>query len=247
MTPRHLSWRLCALLLLLSAAWSAPAQAQDEPTGPAPRPELGGLGYFSPGVMLGRVGGTAGLSDPRALGAGAELPGSSLQLGGGGRALLGDLLLGGKGFGYDFGQASTGRGQVSLSGGGGGLDVGYALSRQDRHLVYTYLGVGGMGFSMEITNRGQRPIELDGVNILPGQSTTLTAGAAYGEAGLGAHWLLLGAGGGPCLGLEAGALFKLNGGRWEDSAGHRALALQRAGWNGFFLRLTLGGGGFWAQ
>jgi hypothetical protein len=237
------SWLRPALALAALCALCSPALAQE----PTPRPVAGGLGYFSPGVMAGRVGGTGGLSGPKALGAGGELPGFSYQLGGGGRALIGDVLIGGKGFGYDFGQASTARGQVRMSGGGGGLDVGYAISRQAGHLVYAYLGIGGMRFDMELTNHSDRPIDLDGVQVLPGEQTTLRAGSTYGEAGLGAHWMLLGPQGGPSVGVELGSQFKLNGGRWEGEGAQKALALQRAGWNGFFLRLAVGGGGFSLQ
>jgi hypothetical protein len=240
-------WLACALVGALTPLQAA-AQDPAPPAAPAPlAPTTGGVGHFSPGVMAGRLGGPSDLSTFERLGSGATLGGTAVILGGGGKALYGDILLGGKGFGFDFGESSNGQGAIAASGGGGGFELGYTVRRDLERITWVSAGLGGVGLNMDVTNRRQTPIEYGGAIIQPGETATFEGGFIYADLTVGTYWLIPDASGGFLLGLEVGGLFRLNTQPWQDKNGDDLTNVTRANWNGAFLRLHIGGGGFFLE
>ncbi|MEQ9322901.1 MAG: hypothetical protein RIF41_27295 [Polyangiaceae bacterium] len=91
------------------------------------------------------------------------------------------------------------------------------------------------------------PIALgDDVSVEAGGSADLTAGFITMDFGVSANRMLFfGNDGGFALGFDAGFLTSVVGGQWEAEDGGVATVLERARLRGFYMRLTLGGGGFW--
>lgn len=212
------------------------------------RPIVTGYGHFTPGVFAGSFGGVGqDLGRTESLGNGSELGPMGLFIGGGGRGIFGPVVLGGKGFGI-FGSSSPGaNGDLSLGGGGGGFDLGWALVKTD-WLFFPFIGVGGMGVTVDVENTSNQVLRLGTQRTLsPGKTAALESGFFTGEFGFGLQRLLFwGDGkygrGGFLVGAEVGFLAALTGGDWTyGDADVPGLAPARI--KGGYLRLSLGGGG----
>jgi hypothetical protein len=165
--------------------------------------------------------------------------------GGGGAVLFRHLWLGGKGYGLVTGGFDNAAGTASLSGGGGGLELGFVAVSSRRLMVIPYLGVGGFGTTLEVTNRTADDF-VDGTYVLvpAGQRSTFDAGFWTLDAGLRVERLFFWKNSGIAVGGELGFISSFTSPAWEvgnvELGGH-----DHAGLDGVYLRLTLGGGGFW--
>lgn len=251
--------RAAGLPVLLAATVAAAgepapeAAAPDEPavTVAEPDPRLGGFGHLSPGVLVGSFGALDdALSADDALGSGAELGPVAVTLGGGGGMLLGGrYVVRGKGFGMVVPSTTTVRGRASLTGGGGGFDVGLVYHHR-QWLLYPFFGVGGMGMALDVDNQSAGDLVLGGRTIAAGQRRTLTSGFATAELGFGFVRRMFGAPppgarggmGGLVHGGELGLVVSLWGSGWDDAQGRADLPQAQV--VGAYLRLTVGGGGF---
>ena len=228
----------------------APAATSPHPHTDYPRrrPNWGGWGHASGGVLIGDWGGYRGaLTHP----SGVTLPPArtALQVGGGGAMLLaGRYVIGGKGFGLFTPRATTGWGQVALSGGGGGFDVGVVVVNTRRWLVFPKFGMGGLGHTMTVRNESDEDVAFgtDGATIAANSEDTYGSGYFTAEVGVGFKRLTFPRqeGGGLINGGEIGVMMSITDSGWNQNdvivsgvPPFRMVAL--------YLRLDIGGGGFW--
>lgn len=171
---------------------------------------LGGKGWF--GI------GWAGLDiDPlrdELVAAGyPRLSSDFLSLGGGGYFMWGRLLLGGHGDGYisDDREVTrlTGPYEITLTGGSGFFDVGYAIVRSGGLDLAPMIGLGGGGYLLEIEDRDS--VTFGQVLQDPGRSSHLAIGGFLIDfaASLEYHFRFGDDGddeahGGPLVGIRAG-------------------------------------------
>lgn len=230
---------------------TAPADAPPPPPPPPPdarprRPWFGGLGYATIGPFFGDLStlGTA-LRAPDALGESYDVGSAALTLGGGGGAVLfGHLWIGGKGAGLLTAPFKNARGEALLTGGGGGFELGYVLYRP-RMLVIPFFSLGGYAYNLRVENDTGRPMPLQNVlTLAPGQTRDIQAGFATIELGLRVQRLLFARSGGFIGGFEAGLLRSLSAAPWK-SDGAEFVNHSGAMIDGVYVRITLGGGGFY--
>lgn len=214
----------------------------------------GGIGYTAVGTIVGHPG-SLGNELVTTLGPGAKPGGFFPTFGGGGWMLIGDrFLVGGRGFGVWLPDVSAERGSATIHGGGGGFDLAYAVVSEPDWLAFPFVGVGACGLDLTIQNDALQPIAF-GTNedILPGQSRSYRGGFYYLEMGFSAQRLLMWGGGeqggqgGFALGGEVGLLVSSFNSRWGDEEDYAVNGVDAVRINGGFLRLTVGGGGFYMK
>ena len=107
----------------------------------------GGFGYWMVGYGYGELGDVASyLKD-----ANYPVPGNGGILSGGeGYALLGNLVIGGGGFGISLQSATSPQYNSSASIGAGYFSFGYTLFNSTNLLVFPSLGIGGGGITVRI-------------------------------------------------------------------------------------------------
>lgn len=187
------------------------------------------------------------LRDPGGLGQGYARSDTALAFGGGGGALIGHRLwLGGKGFGFVLPTESSDRGSARVRGGGGGFELGVAALNRPRALVIPYLGLGGMGTSVDVRNRSATPVSVGAIAIAPGESRTFDAGVWTVDAGVRAFGLYFPGNGGFTAGLDLGFMTSLAPSSFETS-GATLGSVTPARLSAGYLRLVFGGGGFFAS
>jgi hypothetical protein len=217
-----------------------------------PPAEWGGFGYATVGGLVGdwsRL--ESDFNGPDALGPAVDVSPLTLQVGGGGKALLGQwFLLGGKGMGWFVGGERRDDAELSLYGGGGGLDFGVAVYNRHLTLFYPYIGVGGYALSIEVANARESAFRVGSAAVGPGQSQVFTTGFFTADFGLGIQRMMFFgrrddlSDGGMLAGFEGGLLVPLVKGALSDEAGQRVAGVGDFGISGVYLRLTLGGGAF---
>jgi hypothetical protein len=213
------------------------------------RPAWGGLGYGSVGMMAGSFGALEEtLSRNDLLGPGYGPAPAGVTFGGGGGALVGGRLwLGGGGYGAKIATTPTSKAKTDLHGGGGGLELGYAVLNADKWLLIPYVGFGGFGYELTITNLTNRTFRLFGTEqVGPGQTANFESGFWTGELGIRVFRLYFWKHGGFAVGADVGYRASLTRDSWHG--GDRAdLGQESARIGAGYLRLTLGGGGFFHQ
>ena len=235
---------ILAVAALSCLASSSVAQAAEG----SERPWLGGFGFAFQGISHMEVRGPDSALEA-ALGEGGGLGGFFWQYGGGGKALIWNFLLAGRGYGLVGPESATGLGSARVGGGGGGFELGYTVVRSQAWLVYPYGGIGGYGLDMGVRNGGDEPLTLgDRLVIAPGDSTTCQTGYLAVEWGLGLQRLLHDGQGGFQLGAEMGFQMSLRSQGWSLSGGGDLTGMGGApGIVTGFFRLTVGGGGYFLR
>jgi hypothetical protein len=244
------------LWLLACGLASAPALAHAQEPAPsdsparaeAPRkerrPKHGGLGYAAVGIVAGPIGDIEdGLV--QTLGPGTRSPEFGYTVGGGGRMLLFHrVVIGGKGFGLFPPEVGGPNGTARVSGGGGGLELGFAAVNRPKVLFFPYFGVGGFGLGLELRNASQQDIQFgDAAPLQPGEERDYASGFVYLEVGAGLHRLVFFGDGGLAVGFNVGGMFSVAPSQWAD-AGEPIEGLDEPRLSGAYLQLTVGGGGF---
>ena len=179
------------IALFGSATASAHGGHEHEP-GPETRPRWGGLGYMQLGTFIGPVGDIGrSLRAEGSLGPGATSPEFAYTIGGGGRSLLlSRLVIGGKGFGIFAPRVGSEAGTASFNGGGGGLELGIAAVNRKKWLFIPYVGGGGAGLGVDVTNDGTTPLAIGDDEPIPsGGRRRYESGFGYLEFGAGTHRL----------------------------------------------------------
>lgn len=183
------------------------------------------------------------LSQGSALGGGYDAAPTGFVFGAGGGALLNRLWVGVKGFGMIVDTPNSARGSAKLSGLGAGGEVGYALVASPQWIVVPFVGVGGFGYSLSVTNAGNGPLPIyAGETLARGAEAKYTAGFLTGELGLRVSRLIFWGNGGLMVGAEVGYLSALQRAAWESSSG--TSAPESAELRGGYFRLIIGGGAF---
>lgn len=238
MSSQHLT-RVAAFAITMATASTAC---------PHPPAEWGGFGHAFFGGMLNSYGNFENeMAQPRVLGSDFTMSTVAPQFGGGGWVMLaGTFMVGGRGMGFVVDAANTQGASVALSGGGGGLTLGYAAINQDSNLLYPYFGFGGYGFSIEMTNKlASQSIAFGSEAVLADATQTFETGFFAFEFGVGFQRLLFFGDGGFTVGAEGGLLVPVGQDNWRvEGEDIDVSGLEDFGISGGYLRVTLGGGGF---
>lgn len=236
---------LSFLLFTPAARADEPAPAGPPPAAPSGTPRLGGLGWAFVGGWFGLLRGLEGaLQAPDALGPDTSITATSLQFGGGGGLLVAHRLwIGGKGFGVLHRLTGEARGRGSLRAGGGGFEVGAALVNDGRSLVIPFLGVGGLGYNLDLEAPAGGSLARGGAPLVASGEATLKAGLLTAELGARFQRLIFWGSRGMTVGVEVGLLTSLNSPRWKQD-GQEQAALPQARFTGGLVRFNVGGGGF---
>jgi len=225
-----------ALTLLLTAG-GAGAQGAGDP----PPPE-------SQGYML--IGGVSldmdGLNSSLGAQGFGNLEGEMLSIGGGGHVLFGRWLLGAEGFGLFPREAENNAGdwRARVSGGGGVVNVGYAVVRTEQTSIYPMLGLGGGGLTLELNETGTPTF--DEVLTDPRRGSTLNRVLMIVQPAVGLdHFIPAGEVdgmlAGALVGLRIGYTFTPFTSDWYlDTA--RLAGSPDQGMEGAFIRVVIGGG-----
>ena len=237
---------LLAALFVLAATSGAAAQQT---------PSIGGFGHFSPGVLGGGVINlNATLTDDALLGRNGATDTTAAWIGGGGKIYVNGVILGGNGYGFTYPDKGNDQGSVAIGGGGGGFHIGYDLLGSAKAMLYPYAGAGGATVEMQLHNRQKsREMAFGDSVIEPGQTSSYTSGFFYYELGIGIISLLLqsdedGMGvGGMVIGAEVGFLASVASSSWQDEQQRDVIGLESTAFTGGYLRLTIGGGGFFTH
>ncbi|MEM6292480.1 MAG: hypothetical protein AAGA54_14490 [Myxococcota bacterium] len=211
------------------------------------RARWGGLGYMQLGTFIGPVGDIGrSLRADGALGPNASSPEFAYTIGGGGRALvLSRLVIGGKGFGLFAPRIGSDVGTATFAGGGGGLEIGVAAVNRRNWLFIPYVGGGGMGLGVDVTNDSTDTVSIGDDEAIPPDGRRLyESGFGYLELGAGTHRLFFMGSGGFALGFDVGAMLSVGPTPWSNEGGSTVEAIDRPTLRGVYLRLSIGGGGF---
>ncbi len=211
----------------------------------------GGLGFARVGIVAG-FSGSLGHDLETTLGKGAAPGGYFPTFGGGGWTLMGGrLMLGGGGFAIHLPSDGGQNGTASIWGGGGGFKLGYAVINNENWLGFPYIGMGGCGIGMKITNESKQAIAFGDDQIAPGAEREYSGGYVYYEFGFGVQRLLMwgheSGQGGFTLGAELGFLVSSFNNRFESQSGLEVGGVDAVRVNGGFMNLTIGGGGFFSR
>lgn len=171
-----------------------------------------------------------------------ELPESMLSFGGGGAFVIRNFVIAMGGASLSGYQGSTDSTIISMSGGYGYLGGGYLISPGKRSFFYPNIGAGAGGFTMQLGKKGATPDFQDQLTLPRGRFQT-GAGGAFINAQL-AWQIMLGTGTkqGWSVGVKAG--YRMSAGKWVmDVNGEDARNSPSVNLNGYYITLTLGGGG----
>jgi hypothetical protein len=208
------------------------------------RPFIGGFGYASVGMMTGGFSAMQStLSQAASIGPGYDAAPTGIVFGGGGGALLNRIWVGGKGFGAYIDSVNTNRGTSTLTGAGGGGELGYAAVANGHWLVVPFFGVGGFGYTLKVQNATTTPLQAGTAQAIPvGGEAKYTASFLTGEIGLRISHLIFWGNAGLMVGAEVGYLSSLQRAAWTADSGNSPS--ESAELRGGYFRLLIGGGGF---
>ncbi len=213
----------------------------------------GGFGYFTIGgcgILNPQL--EKFLQKPRLLTSNYTLSPNGIQAGGGGFGLLGRWMLGGYGLYSGFPEITKDSITSQVSLGSGMFTIGYLSKVKERMFLYPYLGVGGSGITIKISNEAiENTVEFDSRNPLkPQEKSDYSIGGIAFDLGGSLQYFLIppsseGGHGGMLLGLQAGCggTF-ISGTRWKDSQGRTVKGPEGIFHLSPYVRLTIGGGGF---
>ena len=233
--------RICLLAVLVGLDTMCSLQAQTVF-------RWGGMGYASAGYSAAPFPGVKNSLSESALLTG-DTPSRGWNLGGGGFALLGSrFVLAGHGYALVFPRISEASHAFRYLGGGGHFSLGYAVYNQSQWLVYPAVGIGGMQLDMTIENQSEAALAF-GEKIIPAQ---INAAFTLPTATLDLHFAvrrLLLPGHGPAVDMKIGYTYGLEETQWLNrTTGLLVAGLENAGrLSHFYLKLNIGGGGFFTE
>ncbi len=222
------------LLFLLLAPASAWAQ--------------GGLGYFYMGTGAADLGKYQSALQT-SLGDDLQIVGPGIHFGGRGMGSFGNrVFIGGNGFSGTFASGETANGAAEVNLAMGFFNIGVAAVARNRVLFVPFIGIGAGGTGVSLKNENPaRSVYFDQTAAVAYERTRKYSNSGFGaEAGVSLQFIVTGKRENPAglaLGLEAGGLLRAPG-RWRDSDGNVIRGPERMGFQGAYLRLTIGGGGF---
>lgn len=175
------------------------------------------------------------------LGADLDLSNGGFSAGGSGMFVLGNLLIGGKGYGTWYGSHTTPRGKVELASATGFFDLGAMLYSNPKGFGYVYAGIGRGGSGVIFNNWSGNDWDFGDADVHNNSEHGYGFGGTAGELGVAFDRWVIGTNGGIKLGLEAGTTFWVRQIEW-DNDGIVARNLAHPGDVGFYVRVTVGGG-----
>lgn len=210
----------------------------------------GGFGHFYTGVATANLKVlNSYLEQPGVLGPNKSLRTTGTIVGGQGFAMFrGKYLLGGHGGVISLGKSQYANGYINAGLGTGMFNFGYVISNKNTVFSYVYGGIGGGAFGFDIENTGDSLVYFDETSaIASGGKTNYSLDGSLFELGYSIKVLYDFKGddytegkGGMILGLDGGVMYNVGSGGWKDVAiGPPAFDAAM-----FYLRLTIGGGGF---
>jgi hypothetical protein len=174
---------------------------------------------------------------------------SFLTLGGGGHGVVNRFIIGGEGMAFmteDREAVVSGKTyKNSLTGGCGFFDIGYSAYSHKGLSIYPILGIGGGGYSLNITDRSSP--KFDEILDTPGRSSHLSSASFLLSLSLGADYMLNfekrpERKGGLIFGLRVGYIFAPVTSNWNiDNI--EVFGGPKTGIEGLFLHFMIGGGG----
>ncbi len=181
---------------------------------------------------------------------------TGFTLNAGGGLLLGNgLVIGASGerVSYPTISAINGPGsprdEYTLSGGGGGIDIGYAVINDEATLLFPYIQGGYYGYALDYTNNQTEPIPFfEGEPVPAGATATYTGAAPRVALGVGLVKLFGGEDGarqvsGPALTVRLTWGTMLSRPRWQEPGGGDVNnGCLTPAYNGVSLSVSIGGG-----
>ncbi|MCS7086716.1 MAG: hypothetical protein NZ534_11660, partial [Bacteroidia bacterium] len=164
----------------------------------------------------------------------------------------GRALIGGNGFGGIFASGENANGSAEVRSAMGFFNVGAVAVAHNRFLLVPYLGVGGGNNSVRIRNQNPAfPVYFDQNTAVGYERVRRYKNRGFAlEAGVHFQFFIVSDDyederevEGLALGLEAGGLFRVPG-RWRDADDNFIRGPERLGFQGLYVRLTVGGGSY---
>lgn len=230
------------LLTLAGCLVAMPATSHAQaPDWLARSPELSG--YMMIGGAALDLDGLNGALAGRGFG---EVSGNTFVMGGGAHVQFGRWLLGGEGFGLFPRDTDTAAGdwRARVSGGGGVVNVGYAILRLGGTTIYPLVGIGVGALTLEMTERTSPTF--DEVIANPGRGSTLNQVAMLVQPAVGFdHFIPVAVAGdrraGVVVGVRVGYTFSPVTSAWYLDTTRLPGGVDQ-GIEGAFVRVTIGGG-----
>lgn len=204
---------------------------------------VGGIGYFSTGYQ------TIDIKDLnsklKSLGY-PEFDKSYTSIGGGGFGVINDFVIGGEGYGLISSDLSNQFYQNNLTAGYGLFDVGYLVYSSDNLIAFPLIGFGAGGIDLRINEKSL--VDFDSVLINPKRGSVLSIAGLMFNFGFNVLYRInlsedVNKPGGLSIGLNFGYTHFLQMGNWTLFDTEIANG-PRAGLSGFYIRFSIGGGGF---
>lgn len=229
---------LVSLFMFFSA--SSIIQAQDQFV-------RGGLGYGSIGFSYGTI--TNLEEDLQASGlmcTYCSTPQFAWNIGGGGYGLFAKrLILAGSGYGLLYPVSESEETLVKTKGASGFFSIGYAVVNNNGWLIYPAFGIGYTAHTLKIENKTNGSLYFGDNKIHAGTQTEFWSGMPMLEIKIGLNKMLKDITRGPVLGLDIGYQFNVQEGEWKNTeTGNIVGDINMTGYQGLFVTLTIGGGGF---
>jgi len=210
---------------------------------------LGGSGYFTVGASnLFPPNLESNLRRSDLIDEGEELSSLGFKLGGGGYfAIGGNLWVGANGFAMLYpNQPDSDVADIEYRLGSGFLDFGYLFDYSANALLLPFAGVGGARIKLDMTPQSMPTFASFGAAELPidGEPIAFEMASVLYQLGLHGQYFFPGTKGGFALGIKAGYIGTFREEGWTVDGSDRAISgLETERLSGFFLELTLGGGG----
>ena len=200
-----------------------------------PRKRNGGYGYFSIGYQSMQL---TALNERLQQFGYPTHPGSGLSTGGGGIAVINNIVIGGEGWALSGGDQKANGYLSTWSGGGGIFQVGYMFGKR-KMSIYPLIGFGGVGNSVKIRPDGGS-MAFDTLLTRPGQGVEISGGGAVMSFSLNSEFKV---GKAPLyvFGLQAGWIQGLGKTTWnaQETTLTNGPELKQQGW---YVRLKIGAG-----
>lgn len=169
-----------------------------------------------------------------------------VSFGGGGHIVIDDLVIGGEGHSLVGKEENIGKGyKASISAGYGFFNIGYVVFGMENLHIYPLLGIGGGGISVKILEISSP--SFDDILDNPKRGVELATGGMLISLSLCTKYLLdlgsyVNTKGGILLGLRLGYTWSPNYNWSLDNT--NIPGAPDVGINGYFIRLSIGFGGF---
>ena len=206
----------------------------------------GGFGYGGIGFTYGKIANLeTTLQDNDLICSYCNTPQFAWSLGGGGYGLFAKrFVLEGKLYGQIFEVTESEATKIKTTGGNVFLDVGYALVNKDGWLLYPGIGFGVSGHTMKIKNKTDQTLYFGDDKIYGETQTDFRMGVPMVEIKVGLNKILKDMGR-VAVGLDLGVQFNVAEGEWKNlDTGEMVSGVDKTGFSGIYLNLTIGGGKF---